>query len=117
MKIKHPSPATGYDYMIAVDRVEWVALVTAVEMIKEDLEDARRQGKLLTETQRGLLALYTAMHATMEANRRACPDLPIQDEAVRAPGGGNSTRFPAIQEWARGRVSLRPQNRKDQDDN
>ena len=115
MKIKHPDTSTGYDYLIAVDRTEWVALKVAVEICMEDFQQANRQGKLTGENQRGLLALYTVMHATMEANHRACPDLPIQDETVQASGGGGTARVQPVQGGKWRGFSLRSSNRKDQD--
>ena len=115
MKIKHSDLATGYAYLIAVDRTEWVAMLTAMEITMKDLQRADRAGHLNTEDRRGLLALYTVMHATMEANRRACPDLQVQDQAIRTPGTGSPARVPTVQDWARSRLFVRSQNRQNQD--
>lgn len=117
VKIRHPNPATGVDYMIAVDRTEWVTIKVALEVCKEDFEESLNKGHVMTENQRGILALYTVMHATMEANTRACPDLPIQDQAIRTPSGGDTARLPTVQDWFRSRLFVRSQNRKDQDHN
>jgi hypothetical protein len=117
MKIKHPDPATGVAYMMGVSRAEWVAIKVAVEICMEDLQNVIAKGHVMTANQIAILALFTEIHTTMEGNTRACPDLPIQDEAVRAPGGRDQTRFPTIQEWARRGFPVRPKNWKDQNDN
>ena len=117
MRVRHPDAATGVAYMVALDRTEWVAIKVAVEICMEDLQNVIAKGHVMTANQIAILALFTEIHTTMEGNTRACPDLPIQDEAVRAPGGWDQTRFPTIQEWARRGFPVRSKNWKDQNDN
>lgn len=111
MKIK-PTEAQGLAYLMGVETAEYVIISEALKHLAESIPPQAPANYWASR----IRTLARAMHQEMEqASVLRQHDVPIQDEAVRAPEGGDTVHIPPVGGRSRRGFTIRSSDGEEQD--